>query len=800
MSAISLKSITGITSITTPAGVDNQLTLHNNNTTEAVKLDVAGNLHVNNQISVTGIITASQGLKINVSPAITIRDGTTEKGYIGFYANDPFIGRKNGVGLAFQNNKVRPVDGDDGSPSNNTIDLGEPTYRFKDGYFAGSLDIEGDIDVNGHTNLDNVSIAGITTSSQYFNSVSGLRVANHPVVGYVGFTAISGGSYATTLGSTGTTTLRHTQIYGGGSVLATFDGVNNRVGIGSVIPSRTLDVVGNIRASVLYLDRHGSPTINMVSTSDTGGGAIYFGSPASGIRGGILYNHDGDVLKLRNIYGTSIEINNARKSTFYGDIQISKSASYDPHANLTIQTHATAQAEARLYFKARDNSNNEETSYIEASSDNTANVDLKFAVNNSEKLRITSAGKVGINKTPDAAGGLVQLRYNEVFTSGTTNLLTSSSKAVFRLQTSSNSSKSLFFGGIDESATPYLQVGNMSTSSGGATATYPLIFQPYGGNIGINETNPQQLLHIHCDTNYQGILINGNSAPRIAFARSTTTTGEWSVGIDGTNGNNFCINRSNDNSNRLFVIGNGQTNSNQNTAITGILYNNEIVSITSTNDDSTSHVSISARNAAAGYGNYFIVGVSGNTYFGAGANNYSSNPSGNNINGGTTIRVYGGISSNAYNDAHRFGRNTDGSIVIFQSAGGTEGSIAISGSTTNYNTSSDYRLKENIVYITDGITRLKQLKPRRFNFIKDPSITKDGFIAHEVDSIVPEAVTGTKDETFSKDDEDNNVKAGDPKYQHMDASKLIPLLTAALKEAVAKIETLETKVAALESS
>ena len=322
----------------------------------------------------------------------------------------------------------------------------------------------------------------------------------------------------------------------------------------------------------------------------------------------------------------------------------------------------------------------------------------------------------------------------------------------------------------------------------------------HNGNVGINETSPQQKLHVHDDNAYKGILINGNSAPRIAFARNTTTTGEWSVGIDGTNGNQFVINRSNDNSNRYVIISNGQITLNQNTSINGILYNDEIRSITSTNDDSTSHVSISARNAAGGHGNYFIVGVSGNTYFGAGANNYSSNPSGNNVTGGTTIRVYGGISSNAYQDAHRFGRDTDGSIVIFQSAGGTEGSIAISGSTTNYNTSSDYRLKDNIVNITDGITRLKQLKPRRFNFIKDPSITKDGFIAHEVDSIVPEAVTGTKDEIFSKDDEENNIKAGDPKYQHMDASKLIPLLTAALQEEIAKREALEARISALEGS
>ena len=233
---------------------------------------------------------------------------------------------------------------------------------------------------------------------------------------------------------------------------------------------------------------------------------------------------------------------------------------------------------------------------------------------------------------------------------------------------------------------------------------------------------------------------------------------------------------------------------------TTILYSNEILSNSATNDDSSSHVSISARNAAGGYGNYFIVGTSGNVYFGAGANNYVANPAGTNTQSATTIRVNEGISSNAYNDAHRFGRNGDGTIMIFMSAGGAEGSVSISGNTTSYNTSSDYRLKENIVDISDGITRLKQLKPRRFNFIKNPSTTKDGFIAHEVSSIVPEAVQGTKDETYIKDEDINNIKAGDPKYQSMDAGKLIPLLTAALQEAVARIETLEARVATLEGS
>ena len=99
-------------------------------------------------------------------------------------------------------------------------------------------------------------------------------------------------------------------------------------------------------------------------------------------------------------------------------------------------------------------------------------------------------------------------------------------------------------------------------------------------------------------------------------------------------------------------------------------------------------------------------------------------------------------------------------------------------------------MKENVAAISDGITRLKTLKPCRFNFKADASTIVDGFLAHEV-TAVPEAIAGTKDEV----DSDNN-----PVYQGIDQSKLVPLLTAALQEAVAKIETLETKVAALESA
>tara|TARA_R100000406_G_scaffold70586_1_gene50872 strand:+ start:2851 stop:3693 length:843 start_codon:yes stop_codon:yes gene_type:complete len=137
------------------------------------------------------------------------------------------------------------------------------------------------------------------------------------------------------------------------------------------------------------------------------------------------------------------------------------------------------------------------------------------------------------------------------------------------------------------------------------------------------------------------------------------------------------------------------------------------------------------------------------------------------------------------------GNSTGGqSRLSFFNPNGRVGFINTSGSSTGYNTSSDYRLKENAVAISDGITRLKTLKPYRFNWKTDASTTVDGFFAHEV-TAVPEAVTGEKDEVDS---------ANNPVYQAIDQSKLVPLLTAALQEAVGKIETLETKVAALEAA
>ena len=158
------------------------------------------------------------------------------------------------------------------------------------------------------------------------------------------------------------------------------------------------------------------------------------------------------------------------------------------------------------------------------------------------------------------------------------------------------------------------------------------------------------------------------------------------------------------------------------------------------------------------------------------------------VSDGKLVVAFNGSTHNGFKSRANPGASESQHIIFIQNSSEV-GRIHTSNSSTSYATSSDYRLKENVTAISDGITRLKTLKPSRFNFIIDPDKTVDGFLAHEV-TAVPEAITGTKDEV----DSDNN-----PKYQTIDQSKLVPLLTAALQEAVAKIEVLETKVAALEA-
>ena len=188
MSAISQKSITGITSITTPAGVDNQLTLHNNNTTEAVKLDIAGNLHFHNHLNITGVSTASNfktgtsnlhNTGLNVQDldvdGQTSLDHTTIAGIVTFLSGS-------GLDLATHNRSAGMRIINNGNPSSDGMYIGYgnansgATRLFGGGLTSNptvinstGVSIPNDLDVDGHTNLDNVSIAGVSTFSGNVN-------------------------------------------------------------------------------------------------------------------------------------------------------------------------------------------------------------------------------------------------------------------------------------------------------------------------------------------------------------------------------------------------------------------------------------------------------------------------------------------------------------------------------------------------------------------------------------------------------------------------------------------------------
>lgn len=165
----------------------------------------------------------------------------------------------------------------------------------------------------------------------------------------------------------------------------------------------------------------------------------------------------------------------------------------------------------------------------------------------------------------------------------------------------------------------------------------------------------------------------------------------------------------------------------------------------------------------------------GNTTTGTGL----TSGAGLNINSGSTFFAIG----------HANGTPSGNGYVTFSYNGSLTGVIAQNG-TTNvaYNTSSDYRLKENIAPMTGALNKVSQLKPVTYTWKIDGS-DGQGFIAHELQEVVPDCVTGEKDAV----NEDGSIKA-----QGIDTSFLVATLTAAIQEQQAMIEELKTKVAALE--
>jgi hypothetical protein len=163
--------------------------------------------------------------------------------------------------------------------------------------------------------------------------------------------------------------------------------------------------------------------------------------------------------------------------------------------------------------------------------------------------------------------------------------------------------------------------------------------------------------------------------------------------------------------------------------------------------------------------------------------------------------------------------SSDGNIAIFARQGVSVGNISVTASATAYNTSSDYRLKENIAPMTGALAKVLELNPVTYTWKADGS-AGEGFVAHELQAVVPDAVTGEKDATeiqqvevspavpATYDEEGNELTPAVeavyeerevPKYQGVDTSFLVATLTAAIQELSAKNDALEARIAALET-
>ena len=359
---------------------------------------------------------------------------------------------------------------------------------------------------------------------------------------------------------------------------------------------------------------------------------------------------------------------------------------------------------------------------------------MRFLTGGSERMRVFSSGNVYIGASPVDTG--VKL-YLESSTSDLIRMKRGIADYSFQL-----AGTSLYLLNI-------------------ATTTYALAVSN-NGNVGIGGTvNPEKRLDVVSSTNdnFDAIVVRPNNQ-----------TQTLNIGWQGISASlNFIVNTGGSERMRIFqggnvFIGTSPTDAGYKLDVNGtgrFSGNNNVLTINS-NWTTTNQIGTTFNaptNANSGSSNGTNVAIHGTPY-------------------GTALRFLMGASIYA----------SQACVFVYGST--TVGSIGTNSTSTSYNTSSDYRLKENVVPMESSINRLKELNPCRFNFINNPDKTVDGFIAHEVQEIVPEAITGEKDEL----DYD-----GSPKYQGIDQSKIVPLLTSALQEAISKIEELENRLLILEN-
>ena len=400
---------------------------------------------------------------------------------------------------------------------------------------------------------------------------------------------------------------------------------------------------------------------------------------------------------------------------------------------------------------------------------------LTFGTGDAEAMRIDSSGNVGIG-TDDPSATLEVTGNTLVSNDGTDD---------FIKQSVSGTTSTLAFGNTEATGGTAKWSYNRGTGilSGniGASAGTNFMTVNGSGKVGISQPAPVALLHVGDGTNVLGTT-SGNSLSNFTLQTDTTnvdslafTTRRTADGADWTTARHR-IQRKVD----AVLMGYMDFGHNTSSLITFGEANSEYARIDG--------------------GGAFHVGRTTNDFTDAG---FSANSSGL-----TSI-------TRSDNVVLLLNRHTDnnGEIVQFKRNNVKVGSINVQTGATSYLTSSDYRLKTDAQSMTGASERVQALNPVNFEWIADGSRV-DGFLAHEAQEVVPEAVSGERDAMMDEEyeitpavlDEDGFEVVTEavmgtrsvPDYQGIDQSKLVPLLTAALQEALAEIASLKTRVEALE--
>ncbi len=566
---------------------------------------------------------------------------------------------------------------------------------------------------------------------------------------------------------------------------------SGNVGINETSPSSYFspDLVVKAKADL------GGITIRSNATSDNN--YLMFADGTSGnaaYRGYVNYNHSADSMTFGSAAVARLTIDSSGNSTFAGNVSLGGSTT----SYLESRYNTTSQYSSRLAFNGLQLGNNGENRIIAGRT--STGGPLAFYVNNTND---------GLQNTPDGILALTLANTGNATFAGSVNALnlniTNSSQfnsivTIEKIQQSNQFDTSSFLRLHPSAITNFIGYTNMFFGTSTANNFGVAIGAVRAGN-GDNSTNnnPAFAVRILNDSIIGTEVLRINDSGNSTFAGDINISSPGDLYINsGTSYNNkgsiFMSNqRTEIVSDLVDGTANGDTSLNFKTRSAGATasamfidefrnvgigtasptsyYSNQLVVKCSSTENGISIIANGTNDS-----NYLMFGdgiSGGQRYEGYIEFNHSTNlmsyrssgemrflansvermridSSGNiqsNANSGATIGYGFQVSpQSGYSQIYLETNNTQGLFIQrFYNPNGNVGNIMVSGSATIFSTSSDYRLKENVVEITGALDRVSQLKPSRFNFIADADKTVDGFLAHEVQEIVPEAITGEKD-------------------------------------------------------